>query len=238
MRTVSPDRRRSTAGPPVWPDATVSAVELPARPAASRALTWMLTSSPVMTLKGIAKRALWTVRGWRRPPPAMPESVSSVLFVCLGNICRSPFAALRLEQRLLGQGRRGVRVASAGISARQAARPPEFAIAAAREHFDISMDQHQPVLVTRDLLSAFDVVVVMEPGQRRALVASYPELAGRIVLLPEFDPAPASSYARFHVDDPFGRPRAAFDACYARIDRCLDGFVARLPGIASLTSDA
>ena len=222
MSSAGLDSRRSTAGSPARTvGATPSGATAVTRPAPSRAITRILTSPPVMSLKQMVKTALWTVRGWRRPPPALPADVSSVLFVCLGNICRSPFAALRMEQRLRGRHPRGMRIASAGISARQAARPPDLAIAAAREGFDVVLDEHRPVLVTHDLLKAFDLIVVMEPNQHRALVTSYPDVAARVVLLPEFDAVPASSYARFHIDDPFGRPRAAFDACYARIDRCL-----------------
>ena len=61
---------------------------------ASRVLTAVLTHPLALALKRPARNVRWRIRGRGIANPPLPHRVSSVLFVCLGNICRSPFGAL------------------------------------------------------------------------------------------------------------------------------------------------
>jgi protein-tyrosine phosphatase len=180
----------------------------------------VLTHPLVMMLKRRARGVRWSIAGAGVRNPAMPRQVRSVLFVCLGNICRSPFGALLAERLLQQAGRGDITCASAGIRASQAARSPADAVAAARP-FGISLDDHLPTQLTRDLVARHDVVLVMEASQQRELQAAYPEIQDRIFLMPLFDDSPAGAYERCNLPDPFGQPIEVFEACYTRIDRVL-----------------
>jgi protein-tyrosine phosphatase len=177
----------------------------------------MLTSPLGMAVKAPLKDAFWAVRGRRLANPALPAVVRSILFVCKGNICRSPFAAYRAAQLLEEAGAR-VACESAGIQITQADRSPREACEAARA-FGVRLDAHRPVPLTRSLLSSFDLIVVMEASQFAFLRQSYPDAMDRIWLLSLLDEP--YGYDRFHIADPFGQPQAAFNTCYRRLDDAL-----------------
>ena len=77
-----------------------------------------------MVFKGAVKNVAWSVKGGAIVNPPLPLGVRSVLFVCLGNICRSPFAEHVAVRRLANAGGPPIRVASAGITARQSGEVP------------------------------------------------------------------------------------------------------------------
>ncbi len=135
----------------------------------------------------------------------------AILFICHGNICRSPYAAA-VARRLLPDP---AGIASAGFIGPGRASPPE-AIAAARES-GIDLTPHRSQLVTPRLLEAADLVLVMDVDQRRRIVAARPALAGRTVLLGDLDPRPITTRA---IPDPVNQPVEAFRSCYARVERC------------------
>ena len=86
---------------------------------------------------------------------------SSVLFVCLGNICRSPLAeaALRREAERLGLD---VRVDSAGTGDWHVGRPPdERAVAVARKN-GIDISDLRARQVTPEDFRRFDHIVALD----------------------------------------------------------------------------
>ena len=156
----------------------------------------------------------------RRGPPRF------LLFVCHGNICRSPYAAKALE-RLLGDGS-GVRVESAGFVGPGRSAPPEGVTVGAARGVDLSRHRAK-LLGPPDVLTA-DLVVVMDPWQRRAVSALYGRDERDIVVLGDLDPGPIETRA---ILDPVEQPASAFEASYERIDRCLKELVRATRGDAA-----
>jgi protein-tyrosine phosphatase len=136
----------------------------------------------------------------------------AVLFVCHGNICRSPFAAA-LARTLLPAD---VAVESAGFIDPGRPAPNEALAAAADRGIDLS--SHRSRLITPHSLEASDLVVVMDVEQRRRVVMARPARPGTVVLLGDLDPGPITRRA---VLDPVDQPLAVFHDCYDRIDRCV-----------------
>jgi glycosyltransferase involved in cell wall biosynthesis/protein-tyrosine-phosphatase len=137
----------------------------------------------------------------------------SVLMVCLGNICRSPYAAVALVKAL---GDQGVRVDSGGFIG--PGRPsPEWAQAAAAA-LGIDLRPHRSKLLTSELLRANDLIVVMEPAQRRNLIETFGVPPERILVFGDLDPQPIVSRT---IVDPYGGSQEVFTACYRRLDRCV-----------------
>ena len=191
-----------------------------ALPLPSRLIRFVLTHPGALRLKAGLRDNYWRVRGRALCNPPLPTRPESILFICLGNICRSPFAEAIAVSLLKNAGVAGVTCASAGIRTTQAARPPELAcIAAAR--FGISLKEHQPVTLTPELLARFALVVVMEASQLEVLRTDYPDAASRIVLLPLFDVASVPGYAAYNIADPFGRPIETFVHCYERVENAV-----------------
>jgi protein-tyrosine phosphatase len=190
------------------------------RGAVSRLMTAALTHPIALRIKAPVKSMLWRFRGLGTQNPPLPAPVNSVLFVCLGNICRSPFGA-ELAGRLIREaGTNGVRCTSAGIRPSQAERSPEPACQAS-EAFGLSLREHRPQALTRELIDSHDIVWVMEQAQLTHLRAEYPAYRDRIFLLSLFDTQPRNAYERYNIADPFGDTLSGYEACYQRIERAL-----------------
>lgn len=196
----------------------------------------LLASSLVKAARRPIREALWRARGRGLANPRLPRDVGSILFVCKGNICRSPFAAGRARQLLERTGA-GVISASAGINANSEAVVPDEACEAAAA-FGLSLLDHRPVQVTRELVAMHDLTVVMEADHLRRLRAEYPEVRHRLLLLPLVDPRPAGAYERLNIPDPFGAPAETFQQCYARIDAALHQLLPAVSGNRSVTVQA
>ncbi len=144
----------------------------------------------------------------------------SVLFLCEGNICRSPYAAGAFARLLPEPLRQDIRILSAGFLAPGHAPPPEALTVAAARGVDLS--KHR----SSDRFEAADLVVVMDVKQRDAARS---RLGARtpVLLLGDLDPVWGGTR---HVLDPVFRPREYFEAVYERIDRCLEVLVEAISG--------
>lgn len=197
--------------------------------AVDRTVRWILSRGPVRATRLAVRDAWWTLRGRRWPQPTLPGPVRSILFICKGNICRSPFAAELAAQRLAQRGRTDVACASGGYSPSQAAQSPDDAVAAAAT-YGVALGAHRPSGLSEHRLAAHDVVVVFEVAHFERLRATYPQQAHRLLLLPVFGRTTTRrGYARYNLADPFGRPRETFDACYREIADAVDDLLDRLP---------
>ena len=157
-------------------------------------------------------------RGISNPP--FPRRVTSLLFICQGNICRSPFAAALAGKLLMDAGHTGLSCRSAGLRTNQGAAPPPEACEAAAA-FRVSLAGHVPVQLDRTLLDDNTVLVVMEARHMQAVRAAYPDVSDKVILLPLFGGSSRTGYAAYNIADPFGQTRATFDACYTRIEKHL-----------------
>ena len=96
-----------------------------------------------------------------------------ILFVCTGNLYRSPLAAAFFRAKLLAEGRTDWVVDSAGTWTLPGQPiPPETVRAAAK--FGANVEGHLSQLISVDLLSRFDLVIVMEKGHKEALDLEFP----------------------------------------------------------------
>jgi protein-tyrosine-phosphatase len=111
--------------------------------------------------------------------------MKSILFVCSANQCRSPMAEVLFKDLVRERGEADDwRVESAGVWAYAGAQATDNAQRAMMERgLDLSGHRSQPA--TNDLLSQFDLVIVMTREHEEALLEQMPELDGRIFLLRE-----------------------------------------------------
>lgn len=109
----------------------------------------------------------------------------SILLVCTANRFRSPLAAAMLKKSL-----EEIRIAeswqigSAGIWTTPG-KPVISRAADAAQKFGIDLSGHRSTEVSRGLLSNYDLILVMQAGQKEALLTEFPDLGERIHLLSE-----------------------------------------------------
>nr|MBA3422554.1 hypothetical protein [Thermoleophilaceae bacterium] len=130
----------------------------------------------------------------------------SLLFVCLGNVCRSPFA----ERLALGQiGRR--HAVSAGHYPVSGRRPPELALATA-QMFDVDLASHRSRVLSRSMVEEANAVFVFDEQNHEALVSHHSGAAERTHLL-----GALAHEGPLHIADPFGGPASLYEAVYRQI---------------------
>lgn len=138
---------------------------------------------------------------------------SRLLIVCVGNICRSPMAEAILAHRL---ATRGVKVESAGIAA-LVGHPADPVAQALLRQRGLDLSAHRARQLTPELARGFDLVLVMEAGQQRAVEALEPTARGRVHRL--------GRWGGFDVPDPYRQNRAAFERALSLIDRGVEDLV-------------
>jgi protein-tyrosine phosphatase len=197
---------------------------------ASRLLDRLRQSRAAQGLKLAIRETVWMARGLRLGNPPLPSGARTLMFVCKGNICRSPFAAALASKLLQEAGRSTVRSASAGLKPSSDGACPDDAVAAADAYgVAAALAAHRPVELTTELVDSHDLVVAMEASQLAELMRRWPERRARFVLLPLFEPhAPVSAYERFNIADPFGKGPAEFERIYRRTDAAVRGLIAAI----------
>ncbi len=114
----------------------------------------------------------------------------SVLFVCMGNICRSPTGQGVFERLLADRGlSTRIEADSAGTHAYHVGEPPDrrAAIAAARRGIDLS--RYRARRIAREDFVRFDYVLAMDSGNLEDLIAICPEEYGhKLFRLLDFAP--------------------------------------------------
>ena len=147
-----------------------------------------------------------------------------IVFVCTGNVCRSPMAEYLLRGRL-DEGL-DWRVASAGLSAVDGMPASRAAVTIlAERHIDLG--PHRSRSLGGDLVDAADLIVVMTASHRDQMRAMFPGSEGKVSLLKSFDPAAVNE----DVLDPIGQPPDTYRMICREIAAALPGLVSYLKAL-------
>lgn len=142
-----------------------------------------------------------------------------VLFVCSGNMCRSPIAEGILRDLLdrVADSTDGkapppaIEVSSAGTTTSDGLPPSREAEEVAREA-GIDISSHRTRILTREILAESDLILVMQPHHAEAARALLPEAADRIHLLTAYAGETGEG-----IDDPIGKGREVYRRTFRRL---------------------
>ncbi len=142
-----------------------------------------------------------------------------LMFVCLGNICRSPLAEAVLKNKVLRANLKdSIYIESSGTAAYHIGENPDprTTIVAQKHQVPIS---HKAQQLNNVHFTTFDYIVVMDDSNRKNVVRIKPTHAvSAFFKLRDFDTQDEGS----DVIDPWFGDEDGFEECYQTIDRCTD----------------
>ena len=147
-----------------------------------------------------------------------------VVFVCWGNICRSPMAERVAERMADDQGLTGVEFTSAATSSEELGAPIDRrAEAVLREH-GYRVDGHKAHRITRDEIENADLVIAMEDIHVTRMMGLAPE-ASNVSLLTDYDPTAETGSG---VPDPWYGTANGFYATLSAVEAAMPGVLDRV----------
>ena len=140
--------------------------------------------------------------------------MKTILFVCTGNICRSPMAEGLFRHAT--QGRTDCRAISAGVGAMEGQPPSPHAVRALKE-LDIDISQQRSRMLTPDLVEQADYIFGMTHSHVDSVNLLFPHAAEKTFLLREFD----ETLDEFEKDitDPIGGSYETYAYCRDQIEQ-------------------
>ena len=117
------------------------------------------------------------------------------------------------------RGQDGFTVESAGLGALVGYPASEHSIEL-MDAMGIDITGHQARQIHPDMVSAADLVLVMEAGHRRAIDDADPTARGKVYRLGEWQDK--------DIDDPYRKPRDAYEAALAHIEEGVAAWVNRI----------
>ena len=151
----------------------------------------------------------------------MAREIANILFVCTGNICRSPFCQGLFTKVAAQEGLKGLRADSAGLLALPGNPATFLAQRVAAEH-GLDLAEHEAKSVSKDLVAWSDLILLMEKSHEDGLLAAFPEAAGKVLLTRYF--ARYGSRRR-GIADPYGLHYDAYRFCFLDIEDAVSGLI-------------
>ena len=167
--------------------------------------------------------------------PLLPGPIGDrpyrILFICTGNICRSPMAevitrTLAATTTLVDGSTLGdhVEITSAGTGPWHEGEPMHHLAAVSLDRGGYPGERHVAHQIVASELARIDVMVGLDRRHRQMLLGLGAD-PGRLVLLRSFD---ESAGAAVDVPDPYYGDQAVFDECRDMIAAACTGLVASL----------
>ena len=155
-------------------------------------------------------------RNWtRRRLQKKLQTASTLMFVCKGNICRSPFA----ERYLLGKTNQFKRLDSCGYFPKSGRPSPENAAIAASQ-FGVELSPHRSAEISAAALESSDVIFVFDYENYHTVRSQFPRAKSKVFLLSWINEESPGE-----IEDPYGGSVEDFKLTYDRIGNALDSLV-------------
>lgn len=163
----------------------------------------------------LGARAAYALGLYRSAKVINWNAVERLVFVCHGNICRSPYASARARAC-------GARAISLGLEAADGADANEDAARNALPR-GIDLKDHRSTRVQTSLILPGDLIVAFEPVHLARLSHLSTSGTAEFTLLGLW-----AHPVRPHIQDPYGRSDQYFQQCFTTIDRNIRELVRRL----------
>ena len=147
-------------------------------------------------------------------PKLVSPTARVFLFVCYGNIMRSPMCEALMGRAVAGI--EGFSIASAGLNATPARPAHPWAAEAARE-FGICLDDHRARMLDAEMVEKADAVLVMDFQNYAQVVSRYPNSKKKAFFLGAY----ANDALGIEIRDPYYLGLEATSRCFHVLDSCI-----------------
>lgn len=151
-----------------------------------------------------------------------------IVLVCTANIVRS-FAAERILKKALSKrNRSGIEASSAGIHDMGGEPADPRAVEVLRD-MGFEADGHRSRLLTEEMVSEADMILVMEQNQKDYIAQRYPGTEDKVALLGSFSQKGSGVHAAdtAEIRDPYNQSIYRYRLCFSEIYMAVEGLVAR-----------
>jgi protein-tyrosine phosphatase len=155
--------------------------------------------------------------------------LTRVLFVCMGNICRSPTAEGVFRKLVHDEGLEDqIEIESAGTGGWHVGEPPDTRASEAARRRGIELDGAARQFSAADF-DRFDLILAMDAENRRELLRVAPddEARAKVRLFREFDPA-SNGEPDLDVPDPYFGGEQGFEHVLDLVDAAARGLLDEL----------
>jgi len=148
----------------------------------------------------------------------------SFLFVCFGNLMRSPMAEAFFRKAVGDAGLHGIHGASAGLHAIPGNEAHPWALTAS-QGIGLPLTSHRAQPVTPDLVTQADAIFAMDFQNKAELLARFPEFESKILMLSAYADGP---FRYREIPDPYFGDIDATRRCYGVLQACIRNLTAEL----------
>lgn len=150
-----------------------------------------------------------------------------VLFVCLGNICRSPLAEGVFRDKVEAAGLSDrIEIDSAGTGAWHAGEPPDRRMIATAKGHGVDIAQQRARQFVDTDLADYDHILAMDKSNLHDILYldEGQDFGQRVTLFRQWDPEPGT----YEVPDPYYGGPEGFEDVYRIVDRTAENLLAGL----------
>jgi protein-tyrosine-phosphatase/predicted ATP-grasp superfamily ATP-dependent carboligase len=146
----------------------------------------------------------------------VPRTARSFVFVCTGNIMRSPMCEWLLRREVQGPHSSEFRIQSAGLHATPGTHADPRAQEAARE-LGIVLDSHRAQAMTAAIVDQSDAIFAMDYRNLVELTSRFPAAQDKFFMMSTY----ADPYPGIEIRDPYEFDLAETRRCYATLAQCI-----------------
>jgi protein-tyrosine-phosphatase len=147
----------------------------------------------------------------------------SFVFVCFGNIIRSPMCEALMNRAVMGFSD-GIAVTSAGLNATPGRPAHPWAIMSAHE-FGITLENHRARLLTSEMIDRADAIFVMDYQNQVQLLSRWAHARSKVFMLSAYA---GKDYPAVEICDPYYIGHEETRRCYKILNTCIQNLAESL----------
>lgn len=148
--------------------------------------------------------------------------MKKIIFICTGNICRSPMANHYMQKKVKDLGKSDQYIIdSCGTYAVSGEMATKNAIEAMKV-YGVNMENHRAKSIQELDLNEYDLIIGLTTTHKIAVQSLYPHISKKVYTLKEYA-NPEEKY--IDIDDPWGLSMQVYDSCAKEIVNNVDSLI-------------